>query len=410
MKSLSWREPFISNSYTDKIQSEAGNNGHSFAFGLIVGAIVISLFFFVYLFVRKQNVKKRRDEKLENNSKIENSVEEKLSEVDKVIAEDDKKKAQVKAKEAELMVNSELPEIIENKVKDKIQCIDVEYTSRIIPEQKIIHVNYSASLDIISKDRYYYDLLFPKFNTVVFPYRRSKVELRGYTEFDFENKLRSAFEDFTNYKVLGDVSILPRDGCHPYEPDIAIIEVNNRYGIRIDIEIEIDEPYSGYDKQPIHYIGCGDEYRDKNLINLGWIVIRFSETQIYKEASKCISLLKYIISQIDPSVQQCMFSAPTFDKHWTFVEAQIMEVKRYRENLMNHEFGKLESSQITKCDIIQNEVERAASTQVGPLVFETKEYNNIDKSCTTFSQDCLLSFESNEHIICLQWIIGIDTC
>jgi len=339
----------------------------------------------------KPEVKKENDIQA-----IINSINNDLAEADKFIKKGDLESAQSKIKEAKAAFVPDLPANVKKEVEEKTKHIDAEYTSGIIPEQEIVHVKYNFPQSIQTKDGYYFNLISPKYDTVVFPYRRSKVELRGYTESSFENKLRSSLNEFKNYKVLGDVSILPSDGCHPYEPDIAIIEIQNNYGIRIDIEI--DEPYSGVDKKPIHYIGCGDEYRDMRLANMGWIVIRFSETQIYKEPSKCIALIKHIISCIDSSAPQNGYDAPSFDKRWTETEAQMMAVRRYRETLMNHEFGKLETSQITKGDIQQTALEKAAASQVTPLIFAKKSYNNIDHTNTSFNQDNLISFEPKEHV------------
>ena len=47
--------------------------------------------------------------------------------------------------------------------------------------------------------------------------------------------------NLSKYKlqIIGDCGILPKDDSHPYEPDIAVIDLENP-SIRIDIEI--DEP------------------------------------------------------------------------------------------------------------------------------------------------------------------------
>ena len=46
----------------------------------------------------------------------------------------------------------------------------------------------------------------------------------------------------------------------------------NKNDYQINIDIEIDEPYSGYDHQPIHIANCAaDQYRDQVFISAGWI-------------------------------------------------------------------------------------------------------------------------------------------
>lgn len=445
INSFNWKYPFTTASYTeDSIEKSEASNSNDFASGIIVGCVAMAFVFLVYIILSKTNTKKRREELESNINKaeklikanklnsantiltstkerissddpdlqrklaetqakakekehnIESLIQDNLDRADSSLSKGDVEKARSIVKETETLLSQELPQALCQKVKDKFNVIETEYESGIIPEQEIVYVDYTKPSDILSNKGFYFNSYFPQKGTVVFPYRRSKVERRGYTEEMFENKLRSSFASFTNYKVLGDVSILPNEGCHPYEPDIAIIENNAVKGIRIDIEI--DEPYSGFDKKPIHYIGCGDEFRDINLVNMGWIVIRFSEKQIFCEPQRCISLIKHIISCIDSSVIPSEYSAPTPDKHWSLVEAQMMSVRKYREKMLNHKFGRLETSAITKQAITQTEIEKQAAKQVSPLTFNSKSYNNIDKSNTKFAQDNLISFEPNEHV------------
>ncbi len=204
-----------------------------------------------------------------------------------------------------------------------------------------------------------------------------------------------SFGTNNRYNVLGDVSILPVDGVHPYEPDIAIIETDNKYGIRIDIEI--DEPYSGLDKKPIHFIGCGDEFRDRNLSNLGWIVIRFSERQIFKETDKCINYVKYVIGLIDNTIYPASTVFPTPDKRWTEIDARLMAARNYREKLLNHDFGRKEVDDSLPI-MVQTESEKKAAKHVVPIILPSKVNVNIDKSKQSFVLDRKLSFDPKEHI------------
>ena len=152
-------------------------------------------------------------------------------------------------KETNSILKRKQPIRIDNESRPELKVINDEYQHGIIPEQKILQTNYPVP-NVKQQKGYYCFALFPKTETTVFPYRRRRVEKRGYTETGFEKKLIAGLTDFMNYKVLGDVSILPVDGVHPYEPDIAIIEKENHLGIRIDIEI--DEPYTGYEQKAIH--------------------------------------------------------------------------------------------------------------------------------------------------------------
>ena len=276
----------------------------------------------------------------------------------------------------------------------------------IIPEQKILHTNYLVP-NVKQKVGYYCFIQFPESGTIVFPYRQRRIEKRGYTEANFETKLRVSLENYVNYKVLGDVSILPVEDAHPYEPDIAIIEKEDLLGIRIDIEI--DEPYTGYEKKAIHYIGCGDEYRDANLCNLGWIVIRFSEKQVYTEADKCIAYIKYVMSQIDNTLPYSNFISPKADKKWTSTEAIIMAAKEYREAYLHHHFNKSEEDNVklTTSDIKQTRLEKEATKQVRKVALPQSKILNIDNSATQYSLDNRLRFEPKEHIYVLDGIFQL---
>lgn len=293
-------------------------------------------------------------------------------------------------------ISKETPKEVQNEVKVFINEFEEQYKKGIIPDQTLEYVQYNASkLRTPNKDGYYCHTLFPSQNTILFPYRRKKVERRGYTENAFQRALSNCIDEFPNLMALGDVSILTKSGTHPYEPDIAIVEKNYEKGFRIDIEI--DEPYTGIESKPIHFIGCGDNYRDQVMINHGWIVVRFSEKQIYKESSKCIAYIKYLISSIF-KLDYTHYEYPTYDKKWTENEARILIVQKYRENLLNHEFAQVETEPLNKIDITQTELERQASPKVKQVTYNTTVPRNLNDSHDEYNRDNLLSFDPAEHI------------
>ena len=296
---------------------------------------------------------------------------------------------------------------MQNNKNQILSVINHGHQCGIIPEQKIFQTNYLVP-NVKQDEGYYCFILFPETGTTVFPYRRRRIEKRGYSETGFETMLRVSLANFVNYKVLGDVSILPVEETHPYEPDIAIIEKEDHLGIRIDIEI--DEPYTGYEQKAIHYIGCGDEYRDANMCNLGWIVIRFSEKQVYTEADKCIGYIMYIMSQIDSSLPCSTFVSPQADKKWTSTEAVIMAAKGFREAYLHHNFTKSEdfnNVKLTTADIKQTRLEKEAAKQVRTVALPQNNILNIDDSATQYSLDNRLRFEPKEHIYVLDGILQL---
>ena len=268
-------------------------------------------------------------------------------------------------------------------------------TPTTINQTELVFVQYNLS--DCSDNSQYVITKVPKNGTIVYPYRRKKTQRRGFTEIDFETKLRNSLPANCNFLVLGDTSILPASYERPYEPDIAIIEKSDKYGIRIDIEI--DEPYSAVDHKPIHYIGCGDEYRDRVLNSFGWIVIRFSERQIFLESNKCISYIQRILTVADYSFHRNVpFDQPDPEKRWTKLEATIMIAQKSREKLLNHNFEIIESEPEPQNRLRLNNVEIEAHKYVKPVEFQKDNYTNIDGSSVSYDQDAELVFEPFEHI------------
>lgn len=64
-----------------------------------------------------------------------------------------------------------------------------------------------------------------------------------------EQKLCEEIEKLNLFGFYDNLSLFVIDRCSRYEPDLAYIDAKK--GIFIDIEI--DEPYSGLERKPIHY-------------------------------------------------------------------------------------------------------------------------------------------------------------
>ena len=346
----------------------------------------------------------KRSEKLEDLSlqletaedKLKKEATKRLKEARKEVENGQFIDIEIVKKKVQSTIIQETPKEIQNAIKSFVGEVEEQYKQGIIPEQTLDYVQYNASkLTVPNKEGYYCYTLFPPQNTILFPYRRKKVERRGYTEESFQNALCNSIAEYSDLMVLGDVSILTKNGTHPYEPDIAIVEKDFERGFRIDIEI--DEPYTGYERKPIHYIECGDNYRDHVLINHGWIVVRFSEKQIYEESSKCIAYIKYLIGSICNS-GNAPYEYPTYDKKWTVNEARILSVQKYRERLLNHEFGQMESDSLVQTDITQTEAEKKASKEVKSVSYDLKINTNLDHSQDHYTQDAYITFDPSEHI------------
>ena len=122
-------------------------------------------------------------------------------------------------------------------------------------------------------------------------------------------------------------------GEYYYYPDIIIIAEG------LFIDIEIDEPYSEGEDQPIHYVeNIADElvsvdaFRNNTLTSLGWEVIRFAEEQIVCFPDECVKFIKRIIDSLltDGSRRP---ATPFIHrvKKWTKAKAKFYARIKYRD-------------------------------------------------------------------------------
>lgn len=281
------------------------------------------------------------------------------------------------------------------------------------PAVKVVENTTSTNMDLSNVDKplrvlYYANnknktneyaiISFPEYNCIVFPYRTHQINRRGYCEESFENLLNKYSTDKVH--VIGNANIVLANGVRPYEPDIAIICESEK---NIYIDIEIDEPYSGLTHEPIHFIGCGDNFRDINLTNAGWIVIRFAEKQIYNEPLSCISLIYKIINELDDTIkvpeELKPLHAPSSAMRWTELEAKLMALRNEREKYLHHTFGVDESEEYSPEDVTQTQRERELSALLDKLaVLEGQKPRNLDNSNKSFKQDNEIKFFAKEHI------------
>lgn len=143
---------------------------------------------------------------------------------------------------------------------------------------------------------------------------------RGRCESLFEKVLTNYFGD----KIHTNIEFTLDNG-NGFVPDFAYID--NKTGLCIDIEI--DEPYSLPDKQPIHCIG-EDEYRNKFFTDRGWFVIRFAEEQIAKQSNDCCDFIGQAIQNIMNGKK--MEDSVIHISRWTYNEAKNLAAINYRES------------------------------------------------------------------------------
>lgn len=142
---------------------------------------------------------------------------------------------------------------------------------------------------------------------------------------------KGASEDLLFYHLMKciDKNIAIDGKVGRYFPDI-IIKLKN--GINIDIEI--DEPYEYISKKETHYIGCGDEKRNKYFLDNNWFVIRFSESQIKNKFYDCIKIIIQIKKMLESGYHRgiCIskIANDISEPRWTKEEARMMAIKSSR--------------------------------------------------------------------------------
>jgi len=115
---------------------------------------------------------------------------------------------------------------------------------------------------------------------------------------------------------------------YPYSPDICYIQDG------LFFDIEIDEPYAKVNDE---YITChtNDTRRNNFFINKRWIVIRFSEKQVYCYANSCAKEIAKVVYQLTntpvPASLESIKDLPK-DEKWNKQEALEMINKRYRDS------------------------------------------------------------------------------
>jgi very-short-patch-repair endonuclease len=150
-------------------------------------------------------------------------------------------------------------------------------------------------------------------------YSDSSFNNKGFTEDYFAGLLNNAFGELLIHRNLE---------IGGYTPDFIYSDLN----FLINIIIEIDEPYSLHEREPIHYIGS-DDLRDAFFVNHYFAVVRFTEYQVVKESVKCIETIKDVI-QVMKGVELNYNISNTIIKSWTYDEAIHFAENNLREKYL----------------------------------------------------------------------------
>jgi hypothetical protein len=192
-----------------------------------------------------------------------------------------------------------------------------------------IFVDYDAK-KWESKNLFYPYVKVPDKGTKIKYPVKGKNSRKGMVEYSFCEDFLAIF-----FKELIYDNLTVFTGTSPKEPDIALISLRRN----LFIDIEVDEPYDGINRNPIHYVEVEtsiDEYRNKAFTDQGWLVIRFSEKQVKEQPLQCCRYIyKIVQSIINISIPELdSVDCLTKEKMWTKDEARAMEKKKDREHYL----------------------------------------------------------------------------
>lgn len=176
--------------------------------------------------------------------------------------------------------------------------------------------------------------LYPSIKTpqlgtsILMPQKISRGPVIGITEPLFLKRLTEFCRDNTGLKLMENVAVPIKDWHRSYIPDFVLYHV----GANLYIDVEIDEPYDSKNRKPIHFIGGNDVNRDNYLISNGWIVIRYSERQIYNQLEEVIEDLHSKICWLEGV--NCCPSPLSIENRWTYNEAEVFAKENLREQYL----------------------------------------------------------------------------
>ena len=262
----------------------------------------------IWAFFHETNSMIERNSKCVHKNKSKKQIEEERKEADEVY--------QKQLAEVERWNNEEWPRLVEECEKKYRQEME-EYPIK-MEKWEQYRKNISSLIDK-EFPRAFIKFIWNKINFSV-EYNEEENPRRGSTE----DKMLESLKKIGVKKLYRDISV------KDYYPDFSIID---EYYF---IDIEIDEPYIYDTNEPIHYIGSGDEERNKVFQDLGAFVIRFTEDQVRHSLNIC-SKIVFLIQKFAETgnflhlAEALDLSEEIRQKRWSFKKAQIMATYKYRE-------------------------------------------------------------------------------
>jgi len=226
-------------------------------------------------------------------------------------------------------------------------------------------------------------------SVIKFP-RKGRFGARGISESKFKTYLEKFFTRNKNIKLYDDRLLVISENTKPYEPDFSLIDETTG-NLNMFIDIEIDEPYDVYTREPIHFIGI-DYQRNQFFTKRGWIVIRFSERQIIKNPLACCKYIANVIRNInaDYLINNELLAVDSLlpEEFWSKEKADQYAKTNYRESYLKTTFASVTNTSEGQVVIIgeqsndEIESERYVKHEKIDIIYENnedeKEINKIN--------------------------------
>jgi hypothetical protein len=173
----------------------------------------------------------------------------------------------------------------------------------------------------------YYPLIFgPESDAEITPPQSGHSDIRSYSD-DYFWKILTESNMGVQIHRNGHLDVPCR--AIPYESAFTLTDNEGRWFM----DVEIDVPYDGWYRVPMHCVDGKEDVRDGYFNQCGWTVVRFTEHQVRTQPEACVELLKSIVSCLQGTSTE-LKNAVAPENRWTFKDAVAMERDLYREKYL----------------------------------------------------------------------------
>lgn len=275
-------------------------------------------------------------------------------------------------------------EVSLEEVREKIRTGEVvleDSLPKVQPHTAPIGYEPVSDFEQLTQPYYYPIVKMPFPNCKVLYPQEFKSKKRGVSERAFHSILLKAF----GKRIKRNLSLSFDGAKHDYEPDFAFVDP----AYELFVDIEVDEPYSGISRKPMHYQGCYDQDRDRYFNQNGWLVIRFTEEQVVTQPLYCCHFIGKVLNLLitDYNFPEEKSEFLKVIKQWTYEEAERLARDNFRESYLGIEFEHQEVELPTEI-----ETESGLPPQV-PISHEELDITDRD----TIRREAL-ELENKEHL------------